>query len=255
MAMPLCYVSTHVIAQPSYCEPELLADSGTGSTAYRYRDNRCEGSYKPKINSTKLVPVSLTERFDVDPKRDGELAIRWPKPKSLGPEANNIKLRARSLDIGRKETFYRMDSEVSSADGVLVWPSDVLGMLNLEKVDLGVLGWTRAEIPDVGVDLVYLPLRVTPENQRPSADRSDYELVLMPSIKLREVTLTLVAAGSTEPLISDLELGYGYYPLGHPVHIDIERPEQPGLYRVEVSGIPDRDASKIVSSHLWLYSD
>lgn len=240
------------LAASEVCDAELLATGGSG-TSYRWRGDRCEGAHTLKVSSSsKLTLVSLTRSFEVDPARDEALEVRWPPV----ADAAAIRLRGRSLGDLSRGVYYRMDAEVPAADRVMRWPTDVLAALGLEKLDLGMLGWSRVTLPATGEETVYVPLAVLPTGASAAADGgTSYRATVVPSERLEEIHWALFALGEPRPIVERSPLGLGYYPARSPAVLDIPRPAAPGFYRLEIDAALYRDSQRVASQHVWIYSD
>ncbi|MEL7059896.1 MAG: hypothetical protein AAGN46_07710 [Acidobacteriota bacterium] len=247
----LCLAWIGSLSAAEVCDPELLAVGDSG-TAYRQREERCEGAHKLKVSSSsKLAVASFTRSFDLDPEMHRRLEVRWPRVEGL----DTIRLRARSLgDIGRG-VYYRMDSELPAGNGVMLWPSAVLAALQLERLDVGVLGWGRRELPSAGSTSIYLPLSVAPDGGAAASERDVLRLVVVPSERLEEIYLSVVDPEQPQAVIERHALAYGYYPARMPTVIEFPAPPRAGFYRLEIDASLYRDRDRLATEHLWFYSD
>lgn len=229
------------------CDPGLELESDD-PTAYRLRDDRCEGVYRLKVNSDKLRVRSWTawfEHYDFTDAAPLEVSWRLP-PESSGP----VRLRAHAL---RPDTYYRMDTRLAGSETPWSWPSGFLGQLRLGRADLGLLGWTTMELADGQEEPLYLPLTV---RQKAAARPEGYTVVLVPGERLREVRWSVSKVLDGErvgpPLGGDHPLGYGYYPARRPTSFTVPAPEEPGLYVLDVA-VDLRTESLPASRRLWFY--
>src|SRR3989442_1119190 len=191
-AIALAYallVSGGIVTQEPVCD-RGLERRATGPLGYRRRGDRCEGVYVQQVGGTALVVASFTESFeDYRPNATGSpLTVEWTP---LNGE--QVTLRAEGL---RRDLYYRMDATRPAAPNSYRWPSDVLAARKILKPDLGVLGWTRQSIGGVTRN-VYLPLRIAQRGA--PASSAVYELVLFPSVALKEVYVTISQLNAAGP--------------------------------------------------------
>lgn len=207
------------------CDPGLKG-SPASPAAYRQRGDRCEGIYALQVSSTQIRLVSIVETFAYDPKDPEALEVSWARPAGdYGP----VRLRAQSL---QPNTFYRMDTSID-AGRTFQWPSDILASLRLPPTTVGVLGWTRLAGEERDV---YLPLRIS-QGQAP-AGGSEYQVAVIPDHRLREIYLTLTplggAGGRRPPVFEKKPLGYGLYMAKEATVFSLSKPQESGLYEVEI---------------------
>jgi hypothetical protein len=111
----------------------------------------------------------------------------------------------------------------------------VLAAQRIPRPDIGVLGWTYASVDGVDREL-YVPLRIT--QHRPVAATSGYDLVLYPTVELKEVYLTVTALGADGRPAKTLQRGkplkHRFYPAEEPVVTRLTGLEEPGVYLVEI---------------------
>jgi hypothetical protein len=215
-------------AQESPCDSSL-ARLSPGPQGYRLHGDRCEGTFVQPVAGTALWLASLTESFErYDLTSRADLILEWTSPGDRG-----IRLRAQGI---KRDLYYRMDAIRPAASHSYHWPSDLLSAQRLTADRIGILGWTRYPIGGVDQD-VYVPLRITQHGAAPPFSALD--LVLFPTVGLKEVYLSIVAAGDDgRPLRSIVQgdsLGYGYYPAERPVHVKLRQLRDPGLYYVEIA--------------------
>jgi len=231
-----------VRAQAVPCDPSL-SPSSSDPWGYRVRGDRCEGIYAQPVAGTPLIVASFTERFDTfDPDSVTGLVLRWPVAGS-----SSVRIRAIAL---RRRFYYRMDAEQPAAAGSWDWPADLISALGLSRPELGVVAWTRQTAGNTERD-VHFPLRIGRDPA--AAENAEYMLVVMPQVELTEVYVSVALMDETgRPVrwLRDEEpLGYGYYPADRPVEIPVARPEEPGLYRVQI-GARIRSGGSL-ASELW----
>jgi hypothetical protein len=215
-------------AQESPCD-NSLAGLAPGPQGYQLRGDRCEGTFVQPVGGTPLWMASLTESFEqYDLTSRSDLILEWVPAGNGG-----IRLRAQGI---KRDLYYRMDAVRPASSHSYHWPSDVLSAQHITRENIGLLGWTRFPIGGVDQD-VYVPLRITQHG--PASRSSTVDLVVFPTVALREVYLTLTAVGDDgRPLRSIIQgdsLRYGYYPAERPVHIRLPDLREPGLYYVEIA--------------------
>ncbi len=207
------------------CDPGLERASDN-PMAYQPRQDRCEGLYRLKVNSDKILIKSWTARFeDFDPAAPQPLELSWSVPPGVDEP---VHLRATAL---KAHTFYRMDTQLAGTATPWSWPTTLLSQLRLGRTDLGVLGWTPTAASACEDEVVYLPLEI---RQKEAAPPAEYRVALVPGERLLEVdwSLSPLEADGQEGarLADEQELGYGYYPAAQPTVFDVPAPSAPGLY-------------------------
>lgn len=212
----------------SHCDPSL-APSSNYPFKYVDRGNRCEGVYIRLVGSSSLTMLSFTAAFGAfDPKAGRPLSIGWVPP----PNASDVVLRALTT---RQHLYYRMDTRVHAGETRYLWPTDVLAAMNLGRVDIGLVGWTRQMVGGTEQE-VLLPLSASPGD--PPASPKAYTLLVQSAAQLSElfVTVTRLAAdgGAERPVQPARELGYGYYPADDAIEIPLEVPVERGVYAVQL---------------------
>ena len=219
------------LVSAGHCDPLLLSDS-QNPLSYRERDGRCEGLYIEQVAGTSIVLVSLTARFhDFDPSSVEALSVSWPKF-----DADSIRLRAKGT---RWRLHYRMDAARPLSEPHFRWSTGILDALNVEREDIGVIGWATTELG--GSELpVYLPLTINSGAGTKPAD-GGYRLVVVPSVPLQEIFVSIASAdatGSPQAFIVDSEpLQYGYYPAHRALEVPLDGFSLPGLYYVELGAV------------------
>lgn len=217
-------------AQESPCDTSLTRLS-PGPQGYKLHGDRCEGTFIQPVAGTALWLASLTESFEpYDLTSRADLIVEWRSPDDRG-----IRLRAQGI---KRDLYYRMDAIRPSAARSYRWPSDLLSAERVTADRIGVLGWARYPIGGVEQD-VYVPLRITQHSPAPPFNAVD--LVLFPTVELKEVYLTISALGDDgRPrrwIVQGDSLGYGFYPAGRAVHVKLPQLRDPGLYYVELAAV------------------
>jgi hypothetical protein len=231
--------------QENYCAP-FLGQMSDNPLGYRMRGDRCEGIYIKEVGATTLLVASFMESsggFDFKP--DKALPIEWNRT----PCNNAIRLRAIGL---KRRLYYRMDTVRPPGSISYSWPSDVLAALNLQKKDIGIVGFTHCSVGKTERE-VYVPLRI----KRPvDAKRSDsYQIVLLPGVELSEVFITLAPVGSDGSPLAFLKKGealkYGYYPAERGIEISISGLKASGIYYLEIGATLRGGGTSVIE--LWFF--
>ncbi len=226
--------------QSAGCDPHLLQPPGN-PYGYRLRGDRCEGIYVQEVSGAPLSIVSWTSSFeDYDVGSHQPLMIEWDSPAN-----GSVRLRALGL---RRRLYYRMDAVRPAGKRSYAWPSDLLAAIGISKSELGIVCSTRTLV-DRAEREVYLPLRIGRKQKQPQ--QGTYMLVLVPGVELKEIFLTLTAAGHPEVLKNGTPLGYGYYPAERPIVIPVSGFKGRGIYHLE-AGATLRGGGA-ATAELWLY--
>jgi hypothetical protein len=234
------------LSQDSPCDPNLNQTFGNPN-GYRLRVDRCEGIYVKEVaGNSALVIASLTKSFEqYDPALGKDLIVEWS---AVGNE--RVWLRAYSL---RRKLYYRMDTVRPPGSTSYTWPAVMLGSLDIEKKDVGVIGWTAYNVGNVQRN-IYLPLQIAQQRRTPNTS-DHYTLLLLSSVELEKVFISLTAPETNgRPggfLRRDEELGYGYYPPDHPIDIPISGLKKPGVYHLEIGATLRAGGS--TATELWFY--
>jgi hypothetical protein len=132
------------------------------------------------------------------------------------------------------------------------WPSDVLAALNLQKRDIGIVGFTHCSVGKIERD-VYIPLRIKQSVDTKQSDK--YQLILLPGIELSEVLITLASVGADgSPLVFLKEgeaLKYGYYPAERGIEIPISGLQASGIYYLEIGTTQRGGGTSVIE--LWFF--
>lgn len=233
-------------AQESPCDRGLEA-LARGPHGYALRGDRCEGVYIQQVGGTALWVASLTESFeDYDLTSGADLIIEW----AAGGD-RPIRLRAQGI---KRDLYYRMDAVRPVVSRSYRWPSDVLAAQHITRGDIGLLGWIRQSLGGVDRD-VYVPLRIRQHGS--AAGSGGYELVLFPTVALKEVHVSLAMVesdGRPERFVQQGEpLRYGYYPAHRPVSIRLRDLGGSGIYYVEIGAEFDAGGSATLTH--WIYHE
>src|SRR5262249_7729437 len=138
---------------------------------------------KEESGNTPLLVASLTESFeDYDLTSGRNLSVEW-----TAPSKRSVQLRAQGL---RRRLYYRMDTIRPPGSSSFTWPSDPLTALNIQRKDIGVIGWARYAVGVTEQD-VYVPLRIG--QRKNPAQSGNYTLILLPGVELKEVFISLTS--------------------------------------------------------------
>jgi hypothetical protein len=230
-------------AADDLCDPELFKPP-TSPLSYQLRDqgDRCEGQYVQKPSSPIFTLISLTESFENYNLKSGKaLTVAW-KP----PNTQPVHLRAYGPRL-----FYRMDTLRTPEKTSYIWPTDVLRSLNVQRADLGVVGWINTSVGKASQD-VYLPLKIWQTTVVPT---STYQVVLWTRQELSEVIVSLapVTANGTPGnfILDEKPLKYGYYPAERGIDVKLPKLPQPGIYYLEFGAQLKSGGSVAIQS--WFY--
>jgi hypothetical protein len=240
MALAMSILLAGPARAENLCDPGIKEETKS-PLSYQMRGDRCEGIYAQQVSSISLEFRSLVAGFAFDPATDAELALAWTPPPGV---SGNVRLRAFSF---KPLTYYRMDTAVPAARGAYRWRTDILASQKLSRNDLGLIAWIDIPGPGGATRAIHLPLRAGSAAAKP-AD-AGYEISLVPSVRLKEVRLTvsrLDAEGKVvETLRRDEELGIGYYPSNTPTVFSTGRLGPAGFYRIETTAIPKSGLSTV----------
>jgi len=97
-------------------EPELPCSEETpapGDAGYKWRGDRCEGTYVVRVAGGNVVPHSFTSGVIALSLAEQQLTLRWKAPK----QEPTVSLQVWSVD-----KRYRMLKRMPAAEGVYTWP-------------------------------------------------------------------------------------------------------------------------------------
>jgi hypothetical protein len=231
-------------ATPGLCDRDL-EELARGPHGYRLRDERCEGVFAQPVGGTPLFVVSLTQYFDYEDLGPSDsLLIDWPAPGD--PE---VRLRAEGISPG---LHYRMDAVRPVGSESFTWPADILVARDIDREDVGVLGWFTWRIGDRERN-VLVPLRVRPADEHPVC--GSYTLTLWTGPRLDEVFVTLAPLETDgrpgEAVWDARPLDWRYYPAESPIAIPLPDLSEPGFYYVKVAAERRGGGSSTVEA--WVY--
>jgi hypothetical protein len=229
MLTALAACLTFYAAPPAVsCDPTLVQDT-TAAYGYRQRGELCEGLYVQPVASSALLLASFTagvEDYDAASGRD--LMVEWKSP-----SRGEVRVRARSTE---RRLYYRMDAVRPGSAGTLRWPVGLVAALKIPSAGLGLVAWTRSDVPGSESNL-YLPVRLrqTHDARRSS---SPYDVSLLPGRELGEVYITLAKVERDgkrgKPLRDGEPLGHGYYPAGQRIDFSVSPPGPAGVYFLHI---------------------
>lgn len=225
---------------------EGLMGTLSGSEAYRWRGDRCEGLYVLQVSNPHLRIVSLTEFFEAfDPERPEDLTIEWDAPPGA---AGQLRLRASDL---RPDTFYRMDARPTLESGSYLWTCDLLAQLEISSRSLGMAGFTEEE---PGGLRTYYPLRI---RQASAAAHGVYDVQLVPDYRLSEVYVTLSRvdgeASTSAALCESVPLDYGFYLPDEVTAFSLANLGRKGYYELTIDA--DLDGGDTLTTSLRFYHE
>jgi hypothetical protein len=227
-------VANEVRGQAAPCDTTLKP---RGPSGYMARGDRCEGIYVSEVSGTELSLASLTRVFsDYNPDSITRLLVRWESPIDSG-----ITLRARSV---KRNVYYGMDTRRTGSVREFTWPTTILANQDLLRRDVGIVGWTTMRIGS-RVERVYLPLHIVYDTA--ASQPGNYQVKIYPSVRLREVYLTLSQLDSlgqvSRILMRGDSLRRAPYGARQPITVPIADPGARGIYRLEISArMLDRNA-------------
>lgn len=219
-----------------HCDSSVLAPA-RDPLAYSRRGDRCEGLYVQQVAAgTGLEILSFTEPVTPFPIGRGDvLRLEWTA-KTEGP----VRIRAKSL---KPRVYYRMDTERPGGTTTFDWPGDVLGQLQLQSEQVGVVAVMSQAIGG-RIEDVYLPVSV---GKGSVARTRRYVLAVRPVQELSNifVTLTELDAGgrSTRTIKKEESIGAGFYPAGTRIAVPVPEIDRPGLYRLHLGATLARGGS------------
>jgi hypothetical protein len=226
VVMALALVPCGIAAQAVPCDTTLKP---RGPSGYAARGDRCEGIYVSNVSGAELSLASLTQAFaDYDPRSVPRLFLRWESPND-----SMVTVRARSV---KRDVYYGMDTRRPGGSGTFTWPTTILANQDLRRQDLGVTAWVGMSLGG-RVERVLLPLRILGDSTTPPGQA--YQLKVYPSVRLREVYLTLSQLDSTgqvaRVIVRGDSLRRAPYGARQAITVPIADPGPRGVYRVEIS--------------------
>ena len=238
-----------VAAQGSPCDPDIERNSKGGILGYQTRGEHCEGLYATDVAATVMWVASLTETFaEYDLSSTAPLKLSWDATGGV------VHLRAHSI---KRDIYYRMDNPRDAGSEEWDWPTDFLASQQIEKNDIGVLGWTQQTVDGVDYNL-FVPVRVTSPDAGVVAGDGSYELIIVPNVRLEEVYVSLAKVEKVgqhpqaEYIKSHEPLGQRVYATQRPIRIELSGFSETGIYFVEVTAT--RAAGRPVTMDpMWIY--
>jgi hypothetical protein len=234
-------------AQADPCDPAIKGkEDRSNPSGYHLRSDRCEGIFLQDVSATgSLLVASLTATMQgFKPEGGKPLEVEW-----RAPGAGRVNLRAYSL---RPKLYYRMDTVQEATSPSYAWPPAILATYAVQATDVGLVGWTSITLGDQHLEPVYIPvgIRASKETAWPASIR----LVLVSPADLKEIYVTvspLDATGVSGKPLRDGPLGYGYYPAGGAVRIDLAPWPKSGIYLVQLAAAR-KDGANVVN-RFWMY--
>jgi hypothetical protein len=234
-------------AQVDLCDPAIKGkEDRANPSGYHQRNDRCEGIFIQEVSATGgLLVASLTATMQgFKPESGKPLDVEWK-----APGAGKVNLRAYSL---RPRLYYRMDTVQEAASALYQWPPSILATYALKPTDVGLVGWTSVTVGTQRLEPVYVPLAV--RDSKDAVWPISQRLVVVPPADLKEIYMTISpvdASGVTGKPLREGPLGYGYYPAGGAVKIDLAAWPKPGIYLVQLAA-ERKDGANVVSK-FWIY--
>lgn len=239
-------------AQEAPCDPNVVRNAKGGALGYQSRGEHCEGLYATDVAATMMWVASLTAVFDeYDLDVTDPLEVNWK-----APSAEAIRLRAHGI---KRDLYYRMDQVRDAGATGWRWGTDVLAAAEIERNDIGVLGWVEKQVHGVEYPL-FVPLRVTQGGtiEASSGGAGSYEMIVVPNVRLQEVYVSLARVAGVgqqaegDYLKKDEPLGQRIYPTQRPIRIELAGFTEPGVYLVEISATRPGE-SAVTMDPMWIY--
>jgi hypothetical protein len=162
----------------SQCD-ESLSPSDNPSIAYKFRGNRCEGTYTAHVGAPSMGIAGFTI---------GVLSYRLEKNETIeikNGRAFPIFIRSTALPIN---SYYRMDATLDS-NRILKWEiKEIIFDLKIPSKSLGVFGWFGSE-----QEKTYVPVQPVSSIYQ-EADKRLY-LIVRPSTRVRGAKYRYALAG------------------------------------------------------------
>jgi hypothetical protein len=234
-------------AQSDPCDPAIKGkEDRSNPSGYHLRSDRCEGIFIQEVSATgSLLVASLTATMQgFKPESGKPLDVEWKAPGSA-----KVNLRAYSL---RPRLYYRMDTVQDAASALYHWPPAILATYGLKPTDVGLVAWTSVTVSNQRLEPVYVPLAVRDSKDAPWP--ASQRLVVVPPADLKEIYLTVSpvdANGVSGKPLREGPLGFGYYPAGGAVKIDLVPWPKAGIYLVQLAA-ERKDGANVVSK-FWIY--
>ncbi len=245
----LILMSTTAFAQNSPCDPDIERNSKGGILGYQTRGEHCEGLYATDVAATVMWVASLTETFaEYDLSSTAPLKLSWDATGGV------VHLRAHSI---KRDIYYRMDNPRDAGSEEWDWPTDFLASQQIEKNDIGVLGWTQQTVDGVDYNL-FVPVRVTSPDAGVVAGDGSYELIVIPNVRLEEVYVSLAKVEKVgqhpqaEYIKSQEPLGQRVYATQRPIRIELSGFSETGIYFVEVTATRVA-GGPVTMDPMWIY--
>jgi len=217
-------------ALPPGCDSELLKHADGGANGYKWRGDRCEGTYsRPTAGEGSFLIASLTRGRSVRVSvADPIIPLRWRAGTGHAP----LHIRAYAL---RPRLRYQMDRMQAPAAGRYGWRSLVLAALELSLSDVGLVAWDSRQF-GTGRANVYVPVTIG-DDIAPGAETA---LIALPAREMNEVYVTvgrLDAHGAiTRTMRAKQPLSRGSYAAQIAIEITLPELHAPGLYGIQLEG-------------------
>lgn len=209
--------------------------------------DRCEGTFRPEVLGDNLWVAGFFEAFAEFPTDSVvPLEANWVSPDSVPTY-----LTVHSVRIDQP---YRMDVLVPAEQPAFQWSTGVILPLSLRRADLRPLAFSF----DPSRGALHLPLRIGSTGDVPGSDW--YILTVVPTSRLSDVRVSIARVdsvgavpGGDAYLVYDRSIDQGrLFITRTPIDIAIEKPEEPGIYVVEVQGLR-AGAEPLPTLPVWFY--
>lgn len=204
------------------CDP-MIKQNPEDPQGYQARNEQiCEGMYATEVSSLGLMLASFTAPLHgIDMARETRLRFAWK-----AALAGEVRIRIDSL---RPRVYYRMDAVRPHDQSDLLWTNSIPARNALRTGELGLLA-TQA---DSSGNLVYLPLRVSHEDQAPTS--GPWVVSVISGTELEEVYWSLSQTGEAGFIVYDEPLAQKPYPANQPIAIRLDQVAEAGIYELTIS--------------------
>jgi hypothetical protein len=209
--------------------------------------DRCEGTFRPEVSGDNLWVAGFFEAFaDFPADSVVPLEASWT---ARGPVPTYLTVHSVRIDQP-----YRMDVLVPAEQLTFQWSTAVIAPLSLRRADLRPIAFSF----DPSRGALHLPLRIGSTGDATRSDR--YALTVVPTSRLSDVRVSIARVeavgdlpGGDAYLVYDRSIGQGgLFITRTPIDIPIEKPEEPGIYVVEVQGLR-AGADPLPTLPVWFY--
>jgi hypothetical protein len=208
-----------------------LTPAQNPTVAYRFRGNRCEGTYSAQVGAPSMEIAGFT----IGPLLYNLDRNEIIKIKNL--REFPISIRSSALSIG---TYYRMDASLSSNDTLNWAVRDVLFDLRIPARYLGVYGWVGSQ-----QEKTYLPVKAISSNSN-EADEKLY-LIVRPSARVTRAKYRYALEGQALGGHKDANL------VNAQKSISIVLPDTlNGIYNIEIAALLESGTDWVVRQYKFM---